>query len=113
VQGVAREELAEGGEEKAIGRLPARAASLALEDAELVAEGEDLSAQLELGVAAGEECAEEEADQGVEEGERHGRRSCQSRAGEGRRAPPGPDVATNGWVGGRRPGRIAEVTQLV
>jgi hypothetical protein len=38
--------------------LPARAADLALEDAELVAEGEDLSAKPKLGLTTGEECVE-------------------------------------------------------
>jgi hypothetical protein len=71
--GVAREELAESGEEDAIGRTPAWTLSLALEDAELVAKGEDLSMEPEFGLTTGEEGNEEEADQGVEESERHGR----------------------------------------
>jgi hypothetical protein len=61
--GVAREESAESGEEEAIGRTPARTLNLALEDAELVAEGEDLSLEPELGLTTGEEGTEEEADQ--------------------------------------------------
>jgi hypothetical protein len=53
--------------------LPAWTLNLALEDAELVAEGEDLSLEPEFGLTTGEEGIEEEADQGVEESERHGR----------------------------------------
>jgi hypothetical protein len=71
--GAAREESAESGEEETIGRLPARAVDLALEDAELVAESENLSLEPELGLTTRKESVDEEADQGVEEGERHGR----------------------------------------
>jgi hypothetical protein len=70
-QGVAREQPAEGGEEETIGRRPARAADLALDDDQLVAGGENLSTELKLRLAAGEQSGEEEADQRVEERERH------------------------------------------
>jgi hypothetical protein len=49
--------------------LPARAADLALENGELMTEGEDLSTELELGLATNQQEVEQEADQGVEEGE--------------------------------------------
>jgi hypothetical protein len=52
--------------------LPARAADLALENGELVTEkGEDLSSELELGLAANQQEVKQEADQGVEDGEAH------------------------------------------
>ena len=47
-----REDTAQRGEQDSVARLPARAADLALENGELVTEGEDLSSELELGLAA-------------------------------------------------------------
>jgi hypothetical protein len=76
--GVASEESAESGQQEAIDRLPAWTLNLALEDAELVAEGEDLRLEPEVGLTTGEEGVEEEADQGVEESEQHGRGSWRS-----------------------------------
>jgi hypothetical protein len=60
-----REDAAGGGEEDAIGRLPAWTAGLAFEDAELVAEGEDLSAESGVGVTADDQDLEQEADDGL------------------------------------------------
>jgi hypothetical protein len=62
---------AQGGQEEAIARLPARAADLAFEHGELVTEGEDLSSELVLGLATNQPEVEQEADQGVEEREGH------------------------------------------
>jgi len=72
-----REDAAGGGEEDAIGRLPAWAADLAFEDAELVAKGEDLGAESGVRVAADDQDVEEDTDDGVGEGAEHDPRASQ------------------------------------
>lgn len=77
------EDAAGGGEEDAIGGLPAWTADLALEDAELVTKGEDLGAELGVGVAADDQDLEEEADDGVGEGPEHDPRASQRHQARG------------------------------
>jgi hypothetical protein len=60
-----REDAAGGGEEHAIGWLPAWTADLAFDDAELMAEGEDLSAELGVRVTADDQDLEQKADDSV------------------------------------------------
>jgi hypothetical protein len=83
-----REDAAEGGEEDAIGGLPARTVDLTLEDMELVTEGEYLGAEPGVRTTADEDL-EQEADDGVGEGEEHNRGASQGRASPGR--------ASAGW----------------
>jgi hypothetical protein len=71
------EDAADGCEEDAIGGLPAWTADLAFEDAELVAEGEDLGAEPGIGMVADDQDLEEEADDGVGEGAEHDPRASQ------------------------------------
>ncbi len=78
-----REEAADGGEEDAIGWLPTWTADLAFEDAKLIAEGEDLSAESGVGVAADDQDLEQEADDGVGEGAEHDPRASQRRRTRG------------------------------
>ncbi len=66
--------MAEGGEEEAIARLPVWLAELALEDAELMPEGEHLSPEVGIGAGADEAEVGEEADKRVGEAEEHGDR---------------------------------------
>jgi hypothetical protein len=54
-----------------------RATDLAFEYAELVAEGQDLGLKPELGLVAGEQGVEQEADDRVEEGEGYERGAWQ------------------------------------
>ncbi len=68
----ARQHAAQGREQRAIHALPAQAADLAFEYAELVAKGQDLGLEPEFGLAASQECVEEEAHEGVEECAQHG-----------------------------------------
>ena len=62
-----RGDAAGGGEEDAIGLLPAWTANLAFENAELMAEGEDLGTEPGVGMAADDQNLEEEADDRVGE----------------------------------------------
>jgi hypothetical protein len=70
--GGAWKETAESGEDLAIGGPEAGTADLALKDAELVTEGENLDAERVVRLAALDENIEEEANQGVEDSEEHG-----------------------------------------
>lgn len=87
-----REDAADGGEEDAIGVLPGWSVDLALEEAELVAEGENLGTELGVGVTAEDQDLEEESDDGV--GQRaeltsQRRRRCRNRGRAGRREVTG------------------------
>lgn len=70
--GRAREEPAEGTEDEAVGVLLARTADLALEDAELVAEGENLGEQGVVGLLTLDGDIEQGPDRGQEEAREHG-----------------------------------------
>ena len=69
------EEPAEGAEEQAVGRLEAGPMDLAFEDAELVAECENLDLKCGFGLPAENEEIEQRADGGVEEAQDHGQGS--------------------------------------
>jgi len=66
------EDLAQGGEEQTVTGLEARPADLAFQDAELMAEGENLDLKIGLGPLALDQELEEEADDAVQEGQKHG-----------------------------------------
>ena len=72
-----REDAADGGEEDAIGGLPSWTADLAFEDAELVAEGEDLGAEPAIGMVADDQDLKKEANDGVGKGPEHDPRASQ------------------------------------
>jgi len=69
--------------EDAIRGLPAWTADLALEDAELMTEREDLDAESGFGVDTNDQDDEEEADDGVGEGAQHDPRASQRRQARG------------------------------
>jgi hypothetical protein len=63
--------------------LPAWTAGLALEDATLVTEGEDFSAEARVGVASSDHEFEDEADDGAGQGAEHDLRAWQKRRARG------------------------------
>src|SRR5207245_1628300 len=66
LNGLAADDVVEGGgEQDAIGMLPAWTAGLALEVAKLVREGENFSAEVRVGVASDDQDLEQETDGGV------------------------------------------------
>ncbi len=67
-----RKDPAQGGEEQTVTRLKVRPVELAFEDAELMAEGQNLDPELGLGLPALDEELEEESDEAVQEGKTHG-----------------------------------------
>ena len=73
--GRTRENPAESAEEQAVGRLEAGPMDLAFEDAELVAEGENLDLKCGFRLPAEDKEIEQRADDGVEEAQDHGQGS--------------------------------------
>jgi hypothetical protein len=77
---------------------------LALEDAELVTEGEDLSAESGVGVSAEDQDLEQEADEGTGEGAQHDPRTSQQVLSRGK-GEVGREVTGCGqrhrWLSGR------------
>ena len=72
IQARSQKDPAQGGEQEPITRLPGGLAELALEDAELMAQGQHLGAKLGVGAGADQDEIGEEADKLVGEGEKHG-----------------------------------------
>ncbi len=72
--GRSRQQSAEGSENDPIPGLPARFAELAFENPELVPQGENIRAQLGIGVQVHQEEVGKEANEGVGEAEEHGPR---------------------------------------
>lgn len=70
--GRARQPLAETGEQEAIGRLPAGMLDLALEDAQLVAQDQELEVEIRIWATSIEEGLEEQPEGRVEERQEHG-----------------------------------------
>jgi hypothetical protein len=77
--GWSRQPAAERCQEQTISGLPARTLGLALEDANLMAEKENLGLEARLRAAADEEEIEEQAEEAVEEGQEHDAASSQAR----------------------------------
>ncbi len=72
-QGPSRQLAAEGSQDQAVRRPPARASSGASEDEQLLAEGEKFEIAISGGAAAKDEEVDQQAKEGTEEGQQHGR----------------------------------------
>jgi hypothetical protein len=70
--GRSRQETTEGGEDQAVAKLEARPTDLALEDAELVAEGEDLDLEDGIALHANQKEVDQGADDRIQETQDHG-----------------------------------------
>lgn len=76
--GRAGEDAAEGAENQAVGGLEARPADLASEDAELVAQSENIDLECGFGLLGEGEGIEQVADGGAEDTQNHGVGSCRA-----------------------------------
>ena len=101
------QDTAERSQHQAIGGLPARPASLALQHRELVAKGQDLGPKPGLGPAAHDQGLQQETDYRVEEGVQHDRGSIAG--ADGARA----GLHCKRWNKGVRPGGGAPFCQLI
>ena len=71
-QGTGRQLAAEGSQDQAVRRPPARASSGASEDEQLLAEGEKFEIAIGVWAAPKEEKVDQQAKEGIEEGQQHG-----------------------------------------